>query len=256
MEAVSGTMPDESHIRLPRMAGSWYPGEPAALAALLDTCLGEAAPLVPLFPAATRLAGLVAPHAGYVYSGHCAGYAYASLGTWRPARVVVVAPSHREAFAGVCLWSPEPGQPAAGAWRTPLGDVEVDLELACRLREALPGLRCGSVGHGAEHSLELQLPFLQRALGSFRLLPLVMGDQGPATVESLAGALAEVLADGEPTLLVASTDLSHFHGDGTAAALDGRFLRLLESADGKSLQAGLEAGSAAAGFAGPGLKPR
>jgi AmmeMemoRadiSam system protein B len=243
---------DADPIRYPQMAGTWYPGDASELAALVDRFLAEAAPQVPHVSVDTRLAGLVAPHAGYVYSGRCAGFAYAALGDWRPARVIVVAPSHRESFPGVCQWSPKPGYPAAGAWRTPLGDVEVDLDFALRLGEDFPALLHGARGHGSEHSLELQLPFLQRALGHFRLVPLVMGDQLPATVTALARALTRALdCDPTPTLLVASTDLSHFHDAGTATLLDERFLRLLQSTEEEPLLEGLAAGSCEACGGGP-----
>jgi len=241
-----------SPLRLPRMAGTWYPADAAGLASLVDACLAEAAPHVPRLPGTTHRAGVMAPHAGYLYSGRCAGHAYATLASWRPERVVVVAPSHREAFAGVCLWSARSGQVTEGCWRTPLGDVEVDGAFAARLAEILPELRLGSAGHGAEHSLELQLPFLQRALGTFRLVPLVMGDQRPATVEGLSRGLARALdGDPVPTVLVASTDLSHFHDAVAAMELDGRFLRLLEGADQGPLLEALAAGRCEACGGGP-----
>lgn len=242
-------------LRAPRMAGNWYPGQSGALADLLERLRAEATTAsLPRAPQGTRWAGLVVPHAGYRYSGRTAASAYATLATWRPARVVVVAPSHREAFAGVSAWSPVEGRPAAGAWGTPLGEVEIDLDFLERLTSACPIISCGGSGHGEEHSLELQLPFLQHALGAFRLVPLVMGDQHAATALALGRALADTLArepDPLPTLLVASSDLSHFHGLSQAGRLDRRFLAFLAQGDEELLLAKLAAGSCEACGGGP-----
>jgi AmmeMemoRadiSam system protein B len=224
------------------MAGTWYPGQPDELRRLLRSYREELPTTPDRLDPATRLAGLVSPHAGYPYSGRCAAKAYAALGSWRPRRVVVVAPSHQEWFPGVSFWSPVEGHPAPGHWSTPLGDVDVELEFGARLARQLPSLHCGQQGHRAEHSLELQLPFLQHALGSFRLVPLVMGDQRPEQVRNLVEALAASL-DEIPTLLVASTDLSHFHDVEEAAALDNLFLKTLGSATDETLLTALHSGA-------------
>lgn len=237
-------------LRAPRMAGSWYPAEGVELRRLLDSFAAELPHEGFWLDPRTRLAGLVCPHAGYLYSGRCAARAYATLGAWRPVRVVVLAPSHREWFPGVSCWSPLPGTPAPGRWATPLGEVELDLEFIQSLREHLPELRLGQEGHRAEHSLELQLPFLQHALGSFRLVPLVLGDQSPDLVRRLAQALAATL-DEQPTLLVASTDLSHFHTQQEAGALDDAFLKTLLRADDEALLEALRSGACEACGGGP-----
>ncbi len=249
---VSGIMPEQlsKSLRPPRMAGSWYPGLPDELEQLLSSYREELPAERGRLGAATRWAGLVCPHAGYRYSGRCAARAYAALGDWRPGRVVVVAPSHHEWFPGSSFWSPQPDRPAAGAWSTPLGQLEVDVEFGARLGRCLPGLSFGQAGHRDEHSLELQLPFLQHALGPFRLAPLVMGDQRPEAVRELATALAACL-DELPTLLVASTDLSHFHEVGEAAELDGLFLRKLEQGDEEQLLSALHSGACEACGGGP-----
>jgi len=241
-------------VRPPCMAGSWYPGRPEALAALLDRLRpGPGETTVHADPD-SRVVGLLAPHAGYVYSGATAAAAYAALGAWRPGRVVVLAPSHREAFPGACAWSPAPGRAAPGCWGTPLGEVEVDHDFLARWGSATPLLRFGAEGHRGEHSLELQLPFLQRALGRFRLAPVVLGEQSGSTVNTLALSLAEVLSAEEPpvaTLIVASSDLSHFHPLAEARELDGRFLELFSHGDPDKLREALGDGRCEACGGGP-----
>jgi MEMO1 family protein len=231
-------------LRPARLAGRWYPGG-SELQAVLDAWLDEArAHHAPVFAPGTGLGGLIAPHAGYVFSGMVAARAYAALGAWRPARVVVIAPSHRERFSGACVWAPPGGED--GAWSTPLGEIPVDGAFRRRLLARAPhGLFAGTAGHGEEHSLELQLPFLQRVLGSFRLLPVALGLQSPATVLEVARVLAETLDD-EATLLVASTDLSHFQPLDEAHRRDQRTLATFVAAEAGSLLTALEAGHAEA----------
>lgn len=235
-------------LREARMAGTWYPGTSADLRGLVDGLLQAATAEEAVFEADTRLGGLIAPHAGYLYSGAVAARAYACLRIWRPTRVVVVAPSHREWFRGACAWAP-PGS-GDGSWRTPLGDVPVDGAFRERLLAASGRVVAGTAGHGQEHSLELQLPFLQAALGRFRLVPVAMGEQNAETALDLASGLAAAL-DGEPTLLVASTDLSHFHGLEDARRLDARALGIFAAGEARPLLEELHAERLEACGAGP-----
>ena len=153
---------------------------------------------------------LIAPHAGYVYSGPIAGSAYATIEPLRDRieRVVLIGPSHRVAFRGLALSS-------AAVWRTPLGDVPLDRAGAAAL-EKLPQVRVFDAAHAEEHSLEVQLPFLQETLGSFLLLPLVAGD---ATPQEVAQVLERAWG-GPETLIVVSSDLSHYYDYATARSLD------------------------------------
>jgi hypothetical protein len=193
-------------VRPAAVAGTFYPDDPAALAAAVDRLLPPPPPGEPPPKA------LVAPHAGYVYSGAVAGVAYARLLPLRRAvrRVVLVGPAHRAALDGLAL-------SAADAFATPLGLVDVDDDARRRLL-ALPGVVLDDVPHAGEHSLEVQLPFLQRVLERFRIVPLAAGDAEPAAV---ADAL-DVLWDGPETVIVVSSDLSHYHDHATAAARDRR----------------------------------
>lgn len=217
-------------IRESAIAGTWYPGDPKVLRAQVQDFLERAK--VPRLQG--DLIGIIAPHAGYMYSGQVAAYAYKVLQGRSFQRVVVVAPSHYVYFRGVSVWP-------TGGFRTPLGVVRVDEDFCRRLMGASRVVDDIPQAHVREHALEIQLPFLQVVLGDFELVPLVMGDQEPSTIKDLAKALAELLrGDGKGTLLVASTDLSHFHPYSKAMELDHRVLKRVEALDPEGLLADLE----------------
>ena len=198
-------MPD---VRPAAVAGMFYPAAPAALAADVRAHLAGAAAR-PAETAATPKA-LIAPHAGYVYSGRIAAAAYAQLeaarGTIR--RVVLFGPAHRVPVRGLAL-------PTARAFATPLGTVTVDRQAAIAVL-ALPQVCENDAAHASEHSLEVQLPFLQAALGEFSIVPLVVGD---ATPEDVADVI-DLLWGGPETLFVVSSDLSHYHRYAEAREMD------------------------------------
>jgi len=226
-------------VRRAAVAGMFYPGSAAELAQEIDTLLQRA-------PRATlhgRPVALVAPHAGYIYSGPTAAAAYALLKGLEYSTVVVVSPSHREYFAGVSVY---PGD----AYETPLGRVPVDTALRDRLLAISEVVTSSAAGHGAEHAVEVHVPFLQKALGSFRFLPLVMGDQSRETCYALGEDLANVLRN-ESSLLVASTDLSHFYTALEAERRDGIVLGDLEKFEPERLMGDLEEGQAEACGGGP-----
>ena len=188
-------------VRRAAVAGSWYPGTASAVAAEVDSYL-EAARAA---PPPGRLVALVSPHAGLRYSGPVAAYGYGLLrdvGGGPGLTVVLVGPSHRAAFEGVAVH-------AHGAWETPLGRAPIDEEVSQALLDADPVVFDDPGVHRDEHSLEMQMPFLQRLLPGLRIVPLVMGSQSRREVEALATALAKALA-GRRALLVASSDLSHY----------------------------------------------
>jgi AmmeMemoRadiSam system protein B len=187
-------------IRKAAVAGSWYPGSAATLTAEVDEYLEAAGPVT----AQGRLVALVSPHAGLRFSGPVAAYGYGLLRGRSPLTAVIVGPSHRAAFEGVAVH-------AHGAWDTPLGRVPIDEGVA----EALVGSGAGvfedASVHRDEHSLEMQMPFLQRLVPDLRVVPAMMGHQSRAQVEALAGALAKALQGRKDVVLVASSDLSHYH---------------------------------------------
>ena len=200
-------------VRRPAVAGTFYPDDPRELTHQLTRFLsnveaGGAAPKA-----------LIAPHAGYVYSGEVAAGAYARLAAAkdRIRRVVLIGPSHRVPFQGIA-------QSTAGYFETPLGRVQVDQAAAARI-EGLPNVGYLDAAHALEHSLEVQLPFLQAVLDEFTLVPLVVGDAAPEDVARVLDALW----GGEETLIVVSSDLSHYLDYDTARNLDSKTSNLIAS---------------------------
>ncbi|MFN0169078.1 MAG: AmmeMemoRadiSam system protein B [Bryobacteraceae bacterium] len=208
-------------IRRPAVAGAFYPAEPDRLKSMVDSLLAEAGEAV-----LPDLVGLIAPHAGYEYSGAVAAHAYRLLRDRKPDRVVVIAPSHFENFPFASVYGGD-------FYSTPLGLVPIDRAFADALSDAHPLVRRSSLGHESEqergeHSLEVQLPFLQRVLGEFQLVPVVMGDSKYDVCRALGMSLARLI-DGSDTVLVASSDLSHYHPYSEAVELDRGTLDTIEA---------------------------
>jgi AmmeMemoRadiSam system protein B len=218
-------------VRRAAVAGQWYPGTRARLADAVDEHLGAAA-LREL--EATRLRAIIAPHAGLMYSGPVAAYAYKAAHRSQYKAVVLVGPSHFVPFRGVSIWP-------AGWWDTPLGEVVVDRELAAAIEAASPEVHDRPEAHLREHSLEMQLPFIAHLMPGIPIVPLVMGRQTRGTAVALGDVLAGVLAPrADDVLLVASSDLSHYEDADTAAALDGVVTGHVEALDPGGLMTSLE----------------
>ncbi len=208
-------------VRPAAVAGSFYPEDPGRLRAEVGALLADA----PGHSAAPK--ALIAPHAGYVYSGRVAATAFAALRGQAETieRVVLIGPAHYVRLRGVAA-------PTASAFETPLGRVPVDQEALAAIAD-LPCVSETDVPHAPEHALEVELPFLQLMLASFALVPLVVGDATPKQV-------AEVLArlwGGPETLLVVSSDLSHYHPYGEARRLDAETAAAIERGDWAALSA-------------------
>jgi len=195
-------------IRDPAVAGMFYASAKKELEREVQHYL-DVAPVIPL-PGTIR--GLVSPHAGYMYSGGTAAYGYKLLAGRSFEVVIVIGPSHREYFDGISI---HPGK----AFRTPLGDVPIDDNVRNALARSCRCLEVSSIGHNQEHSVEVQLPFLQQVLGSFSFVPVVVGDQRREYCFELAEAINHVSA-GKEVLLVASSDLSHYYPYETAVEKD------------------------------------
>ncbi len=193
-----------SRVRRPAVAGSFYPAEAVACAAAVDHYLAQATPAAGPPPKA-----LIAPHAGFIYSGPVAATAYSALARGPlPTRVLILGPAHTVALRTMAVTT-------ADEWATPLGNVMVDSELR-RMCLECAGTVEDERPHASEHSLEVQLPFLQRILGDFTFLPIVVG----AVPAGLVADLLAVAWGYEDTLVVISTDLSHYHDHTTATRLD------------------------------------
>jgi len=224
---------DAQKVREAAVAGSFYPSDPKALSAMIDDMLAHATPP----PIADPILAVVAPHAGYQYSGPVAAYTYAALKGRKFSRVVVIAPSHYVGFGFTSVYEGD-------AYSTPLGTIPVDKAFARQLAKMNPSLRLSSQGHdptsaGGEHAVEVQLPWLQRVLGNFELVPIVMGDQSYENSRALGVALAKLIHGGD-TLIVASSDLSHYHPYDDAEKIDHKTLNALAAWDYFSMSANFQ----------------
>ncbi len=210
-------------VRPAAVAGAFYPADPAELAKMVDGLVASVKqpPLEAI--------GLVAPHAGYVYSGPVAAYTYASLKGRKIDRVIVIAPSHYEAFGFSSVYD-------GAAYTTPLGRVPVDYAFAAKLASGARSIRLSSLGHQAtrdkpEHSIEVQLPYLQRVLGSFQLVPIVMGNHRYEYCRELGLAIARLLKGTSNTLILASSDLTHYRTYDENVQADRKTLNAIEEYD-------------------------
>jgi len=209
---------DPTLVRRPAVAGKFYPAQAEDLAAMVDGYMQGIA------PTAGRPIALIVPHAGYVYSGAVAGYAYAELRGQQYEAVILIGQNHYLSdFDGVAVY---PG----GAFETPLGLVPVHAGLAQALLQAQPALQNDPALHRLEHSLEVQLPFLQRVLPGTPIVPILIGQPTRQNTRLLSDALAAVLP-GHDVLLVASSDLSHYPAYDDAVRSDQAVLAAITTLD-------------------------
>lgn len=214
----------QQNIRAAGVAGSFYPADAKTLSAMINGMLAQASPP----EIKDQILAVVAPHAGYQFSGPVAAYTYAALKGRKFSRVVVIAPSHFEAFDFTSVYDGD-------AYTTPLGTIPVDKAFAQQLVQMSPTLKLSGQGHlptpqGTEHALEVQLPFLQTVLGNFELVPIVMGEQSYENSRALGVALANLIRGGD-TLIVASSDLSHYHPYDEAVKIDHKTLNAIQDWD-------------------------
>ena len=208
-------------IRPPAVAGRFYPDDPERLRAAVDSFLagGEEEKI--------RVRACLVPHAGYIYSGSVAGEVYRRIEI--PSRVILVGPRHFPRGAPLAILS-------EGAWETPLGMAPIDSPLAEKIVRAFPLLREDAVAHSAEHSLEVQLPFLQRLNPSFTFVPIVIGPAQSETLEALGHALANVIAaESEPVLLIASSDMNHYESAAVTRVKDRKAIDQILALDPRKL---------------------
>jgi AmmeMemoRadiSam system protein B/AmmeMemoRadiSam system protein A len=222
-------------VRKPAVAGQFYADDPVALTKQLTDFFKKAKKE----PIPGKIIALIAPHAGYMYSGQVAAYAFKLLEGLSFETVVVISPSHVAYFQGASIYN-------GGAYETPLGIIPVDTTIAGKIADLGERIFLSDKGHGfvgtrGEHALEVELPFLQTVLGKFKLVAIVIGDQDYATCEKLGQALAKAL-QGKSALIVASSDLSHFHPYQEAVRLDSIVIDHVNSFDPEGLFTDLASG--------------
>ncbi|GAB4343557.1 MAG: MEMO1 family protein [Calditrichia bacterium] len=209
-------------VRPPAVAGMFYPENPDKLKSMVTRFLEQAEEAI-----TGDIGGLVAPHAGYIYSGPVAGWAYRQIQGRHYDYVIVISPSHFDYFNGISVYSGD-------AYQTPLGIIPIEKQLATKLAQHHPDIQLSTAGHYVqpgsrnEHALEVHLPFLQVALGQFKLIPVVMGDQNLENAKILADAIANTFSD-KKALIVASSDLSHYHSYKIAHEMDLQLANLFDN---------------------------
>lgn len=210
-------------IRPSPIAGTWYPGDPEVLASSIDQYLREAEPN----QIEGQIIGIITPHAGHRYSGLVAAHAFRCLGNLHPEIVAIISPLHNPHPAKVLT-------SAHSAYATPLGTIEIDAERVNQLREDLIanwGIKPKPIRMDQEHALEIELPFVQRCFThEYKLLPIMLRDQSQITAKAVGSSLAKTL-QGSPSIIIGSSDLSHFYSQEVAKRLDGEILRRLAEFD-------------------------
>jgi len=224
--------------RKPAVAGSFYPSNPQRLGVMIESYLNEAQG-----GAEGGVVGLISPHAGYVYSGPVAAYSYRRLDA-DVGLAVVLAPSHRARFNGAALLS-------EGMYETPLGDVAIDGAVCDKLKD-LNDFGILREAHELEHSLEVQVPFLQKVLKSFTLVPIIVGTVDLETCRSIGEGIQSALAgETRKFVIIMSTDLSHYHSYSAAQTMDKRFIDALSTFDENKVEDVISSGKAEACGEGP-----
>ena len=215
-------------IRHSEIAGYWYPGTEKQLHREINLMLDLTKPEEQI----DNIFGLISPHAGYRYSGLTAAYGYNLIQKKKYEKVIVLSPSHREYFPGISIYSGD-------AYETPLGLIKVNNDLKEKIIDSSNIIFLGDKGHSPEeHALEIQLPFLQVVLDNFEIVPMIIGDQRKEYVYELGEKLGGLIDD--KTLIVASTDLSHFHPKHEAEKLDSIVSDKIREFDYDGLQKALE----------------
>ncbi|MBE2280614.1 MAG: AmmeMemoRadiSam system protein B [Ignavibacteriaceae bacterium] len=216
-------------------AGLFYPEDTGKLKSMIDSFIDAGSCGIKI----TDVAGGVAPHAGYIYSGTTAGYFYSNLIDKKFEKVVIVSPSHYDYFKGACVYE-------GNCFRTPFGKIDVNVEIRDKLTYGSYHIFNGKSGHlprhtgSAEHGIEVHLPFLQTLNKDFTLIPIVLGSQDRLTVKELTNKLIEIYDD--KTIFIASSDLSHFHQKKQAHQLDSIVVENIDNYDPEILQKDLESG--------------
>jgi MEMO1 family protein len=210
-------------LRLPAVAGRFYPSDPKELESVVRKCVQISVSTV----SRASVKACLVPHAGYIYSGVVTGAVLSRIVV--PQKILILGVRHFPRGQQMAILSD-------GAWRTPLGDAAIDGELAGALRKVCPTLREDSVAHSAEHSLEVQLPFLQVLAPGFRFVPIALGSVRFEDLVALGEGIGQMLADArEPVLLLATSDLNHYEDDVTTRVKDHKAIERLLALDARGL---------------------
>jgi hypothetical protein len=211
-------------LRHPAVAGRFYPGDPDDLRTEAQGYLSQSTSSA---VATKKAIGCIAPHAGYMYSGHVAGAVFSQIEI--PQLCVVLCPNHTGMGRALAMMS-------EGSWETPLGEVPIDAEFSIALQQRFPVLHNDPVAHRAEHAAEVELPFLQLKQPSLRIVPIALGTGHFEVLEQLGMALADVIARrGDPVLIVASSDMNHYESDLVTRAKDHRAIERILTMDARGL---------------------
>ncbi len=221
---VSGNAAEELTIKQPNVAGAFYSADPIELSSHIDYLKQE----VGVVPTNRKVGMIIAPHAGYVYSGGVAAYAYKAIARNEYKTIIVIAPSHFFGFEGISIW-------ARGAFKTPLGKLEVDADFAAALLKQNANFKQESQAFEKEHALEVQLPFIQRTFGAVKIVPVLMGQPNLSMGEALAEALDKLIGARDDVLIVISSDMSHYHDYVFANQMDAGTLKAIMAQDAPAL---------------------
>jgi MEMO1 family protein len=209
-------------IRPPAVSGRFYPSDEKKLAREIEQYTASTNKNKKVFAR-----GCVVPHAGYMYSGHVAGAVYSAIEI--PARCILLGPRHFPGGEAMAIIS-------EGSWRTPFGEAQIDSGLAAELKRACPLLREDRVAHEREHSLEVQIPFVQKLAANLQFVPVVLATQRYSDLEALGHAVAQVIAaHTEPVLLIASTDMNHYESDAITRVKDQKAIERILALDSRGL---------------------
>jgi len=216
-----GISTDQGLIREPFFSGQFYPSDPERLKNSVSDFLAKASPVTEN----GRLIALISPHAGYVYSGEIAAYSSKLLKRERVNTVILVGPSHRFPLKGASVWP-------SGFYRTPLGKVKINERIAARISQSSRCIKFEPQAHLHEHSLEVQIPFLQTVLGDFSIVPILLNNLAQEEINEIADEIAQILRD-TGVVMLASTDLSHYHPYSEAKEIDAKTLDIIKTGDSK-----------------------
>ncbi len=214
----------DTNIKRPNVSGQFYTADPKKLSDEIDDFLKKA----DLKATDKRAHVVIVPHAGYLYSGAVAAYGFKAASHNPYRTVVILAPSHYHGFDGISVWP-------QGGFQTPLGIVDVDQEFAQRLIQEDAKFSFSSQVFEQEHSLEVEIPFLQKIFQNFKIVPIIMGQPSFALLEKFAISLNKIIGDREDVLIVVSTDLSHYHPDSKARVMDAAAIHAIEAFDARTI---------------------